>query len=145
MLHLKRRLLFYHRKIVFFCSMGHIHIHVHAENECRALINTCRVATDSATSVLSDLLAYQQTHTDTFVVKISLIILNGAEKSEQLLDAFRMDTTTLINYMHAKLLLLLIIAGFYLNGHTRAVLEGILCQVDKHLFEANLVTHQLFW
>ena len=118
--------------------------HSHAKHENRALALAIRVATDFATSVLHYLLANSETQPDSFDVESLLTVsfFNFAKKCKQLLNIFRFNTTTLVNHLHVKLLILAIVTSLNTHRFTLAKLKCIFYQVDQNLLKAKMVTDQ---
>ena len=62
-----------------------------------------------------------------------------------MLNVLLVDTLSLINDFDIKLLFLCIIPSLYDNISTVAKLQSVFDQIDKYLFQSNLVTNKTLW
>ena len=94
--------------------------------------------------MVNDPLADGQAHTYTLLVHVSCL-LQLAKHTEELVHIFRFNTAAAINYPYFQKLILFIVLGLYRDMLLVAEFEGILCQVDEHLLQSNMISDKFNW
>lgn len=113
-------------------------LHAHLEHERGALVHAARVHIDEAAAVLYDLLADGQAHADA----VGVLIFRPrdlAKENKQFVHFLTLDALARILDVHLKLFLIVVVGDPNRYSAPVREFERVLCQVDEHLLEADLV------
>ena len=119
-------------------------LHLHTELEGAAEVLTRRLAAYLTSALINDQLADGQAHADALNVLFSCSS-QLAEELEELVHIVCMNSTTLIDHMHAKKFFSFVVEGLQRHWLPVAELESVFRQVNEYLLESNLIANERIW
>ena len=94
--------------------------------------------------MINDPLANGQAHAYALFIHISCLA-QLAKHFEELVHIFSTNTAAAINHPNLEKLFLIIVLSLQCDMLLITEFEGILCQVDEHLLQSNLIAYKLCW